>query len=53
MVQEGIKADDLNLQNAAKVGLGVSVEAAPEDLMEMQEKAAAAGEAPNTPSMPF
>ncbi|KAI5820011.1 eukaryotic porin/Tom40 [Pyronema omphalodes] len=40
-------------KNAAKLGLGVSVEAAPEDLMEMQERAAAAGEAPNTPSMPF
>ncbi|KAI5854928.1 eukaryotic porin/Tom40 [Tricharina praecox] len=40
-------------KNAAKVGLGVSVEAAPEDLMEMQERAAAAGEVPSTPSMPF
>jgi hypothetical protein len=53
MVEDGIKADDLNLQNAAKVGLGVSVEAVPEDLMEMQDRAAAAGEAPSSPSMPF
>lgn len=40
-------------KNSAKLGLGVSVEAAPEDLMEMQERAAAAGEPPRTPSMPF
>jgi len=40
-------------KNTAKLGLGVSVEAAPEDLMEMQEKAAAAGEPPNTPPMPL
>ncbi|KAI5803153.1 eukaryotic porin/Tom40 [Geopyxis carbonaria] len=40
-------------KGAAKLGLGVSVESAPEDLMEMQEKAAMAGEALATPSMPF
>lgn len=40
-------------QNGAKLGFGVSVEAAPEELMEIQEKAAQAGEQLPTPSMPF
>jgi len=41
------------LQNQAKLGLAVSVEAAPEELMEQQEKAAAAGEVPSAPAVPF
>jgi len=40
-------------KNQAKLGLAVSVEAAPEELMEQQEKAAAAGEIPSAPAVPF
>jgi hypothetical protein len=43
----------IQLQNTAKLGLGVSIESAPEELMEMQEKAANAGEALKSPSCPF
>lgn len=41
------------LQNQAKLGFSVSIEAVSEGLQELQEQAAAAGAGPSTPSVPF
>lgn len=46
-------ADMDHSKNAAKLGLALSIESAPEELIEMQEKATVGGEPTRTPSMPY